>query len=129
MVKRTGTFIVTIPLCLGILAIVPAYPQAPAAAPTQDVASLHHQKIYRLMKDMTQVMNKMTEQTSQNILTPEQQGKVAQDMALMSKIMLRMSGLEARPAMKEAEWQKQMDDMRRQMDAMMRSWQTAPGAK
>jgi hypothetical protein len=39
-------------------------------------------------------------------------------MAVMANIMRRMSGLGARPHMKEADWQKQMGQMRKQMDEM-----------
>ena len=54
---------------------------------------------------------KMTEQMSQGALTPEQQKQMARRMAVMSAMMRRMLGLEARPAMRDAEWQKQMDQM------------------
>jgi hypothetical protein len=83
--------------------------------------------MYQLMKDMTGEMTKMTEQMSQGALTPEQRKKMAQRMAVMSTMMRRMSGLEVRPAMKDADWQKQMDQMRRQMDEMMRDPKMAPG--
>lgn len=73
-----------------------------------------------MMKDMTGEMGKMTEQMSQGALTPEQRKQMAQRMAVMSTMMRRMSGLEARPAMKDADRQKQMNQMRRQMDEMMR---------
>lgn len=46
---------------------------------------------------------------------------MAERMAVMSTMMRRMSSLEARPAMKPTEWQKQMDQMRKQMDEMMRN--------
>ncbi len=82
-----------------------------------------------MMEDMIQVMSKMTEQMSHGILTPDEQEAMSQRMAFMSTIMSRMAGLEARPAMTEADWQKQMDEMREQMDEMMRNWQMSPSAR
>jgi hypothetical protein len=51
-------------------------------------------------------------------LTPDQNKKMSERMAAMANVMRRMSGLGARPHMREGDWQKQMDQMRRQMDAM-----------
>ena len=69
---------------------------------------------------MTGEMSKMTEQMSPGVLTPEQSKQMAQHMTSMSVMMRRMSGLASRPAMKNADQQKQMDQMRKQMDEMMR---------
>ena len=69
-----------------------------------------------MMKDMTQEMTKMTEQMAQGALTPDQQKQMAQRMQFMSTMMHRLSGLEARPAIKHGELDKQM---RKQMDEMM----------
>jgi len=44
-------------------------------------------------------------------------------------MMRRMSGLEARPAMKEAKWLQQMDQMRQQMDTIMGAPSIKPLAK
>ncbi len=71
----------------------------------------------------------MTEQMSQNELMPEQRRQTAARMVLMSTMMRRMSGLAARPAMREREWWKQMGEMRKQMDGMMGNARMAPGAK
>ena len=76
-------------------------------------------RIYQMMKDMTQEMGKMTDQMSQGPLPPEQQKQMAQRMTFMSTMMRRLSGLEARPAIKHANLEKQLDQMRKQMDEMM----------
>lgn len=119
---RTLSSMAAIVVCIGTLTAVPAVAQSTLRATAQgDATSLHHLKLYQMMKDMTGEMSAMTEQMSQGALTPEQRKQVAQRMALMSAMMRRMSGLEGRPAMKEAEWQKQMDQMRKRMDEMMRN--------
>ena len=85
--------------------------------------------MYQMMKDMTDQMGQMTEQMSRGELTPEQRKQMTDRMGLMSTMMRRMSGLAGRPAMKDTEWQKQMDQMRKQMDMMMRAPRMAPGVK
>ena len=72
-----------------------------------------------MMKDMPQEMTKMTEQMAQGAPTPDQQKQMAQRMQFMSTMMHRLSGLEARPAIKHGELDKQLDQMRKQMDEMM----------
>lgn len=129
MSKKTIASIAAIIVCLGAFAAAPASAQSPAGATTQDLTSRHHQRMYQMMKDMTGEMSKMAEQMSQGALAPEQRKQMAQRMAFMSTMMHRMSWLEGRPAMKEAEWQKQMDQMRTQMDGMMRDSKMMPGSR
>jgi hypothetical protein len=129
MSKKTKASMTAIVVCLGMFLTAPVIAQSPLGATTQDVTSQHHQRIYQMMKDMTQEMGAMTEQMSRGELTPEQRAQMGRRMGLMSTMMRRMSGLEARPAMKEAEWQKQMNQMRKQMDEMMRDSSMKPGAK
>ena len=82
-----------------------------------------------MMKDMTQEMTRMTEQMAQVALTPDQQKQMAQRMQFMSTMMHRLSGFEARPAIKHGDMEKQMDQMRKQMDEMIGNPKMAPGAK
>lgn len=82
-----------------------------------------------MMKDMTQEMSRMTDQMSQGALTPDQQKQMAKRMEFMSAMMRRLSGLEARPAIKHGEMDKQLDQMRKQMDDMMSNSKMAPGAR
>ena len=103
---------------LGIFVALPAMPQSSAPSRQND-ANAHHMRIYQMMKDMTQEMGKMTDQMSQGPLPPEQQKQMAQRMPFMSAMMRRLSGLEARPAIKHANLEKQLDQMRKQMDEMM----------
>lgn len=93
--------------------------QSPSGPTWQDDVSQHHQMQYRMKNDMTQEMARMTEQMSQDALTPVQREQMAGGMATMSTMMQRMSGLAARPAIREPAWQKQMGEMRKQMDQMM----------
>lgn len=44
-------------------------------------------------------------------------------------MMRRLSGLEARPAITQADLQKEMDDMRKQMDEMSHDSKMMPAAK
>jgi len=113
---------------LGMLLAAPAIAQSPQGATTQDDVSLHHQRQYQMMKDMTDEIAAMTEQMRAE-LPPERRAEMGLRMGLMSTMMRRMSGLEARPAMKEAKWQQQMDQMRQQMDAMMGAPSMKPSAK
>ncbi len=129
MIKRTTVSMTAIVVFLAMVFVVPARAQ-PSAGPTwQDSVSQHHRMIYQMMKDMNDQMGQMTEQMSRGELTPEQRKQMADRMGLMSTLMRRMSGLEARPAMKPAEWQRQMDGMRKQMDGMMRDSPMTPSAK
>lgn len=129
MSKKTTASIAAIIVCLGVSAAAPASAQSPTGATTQDVTSWHHQRMYQVMKDMAGEISKMAEQMSRGTLAPEQHKQMAQRMAFMSTMMRRMSWLEGRPAMKEAEWQKQMDRMRKQMDEMMRDSKVTPGTR
>lgn len=82
-----------------------------------------------MMKDMTQEMSRMTDQMSQGALTPDQQKQMARRMEFMSTMMHRLSDLEARPAIKHGDMDKQLNQMRKQMDDMMSSSKMAPAAK
>ena len=108
-------------ICASMLAAASANAQSPAGSTFQDQGRIdpHHLRIYQMMKDMTQEMTKMTEQMAQGALTPDQQKQMAQRMQFMSTMMHRLSGLEARPAIKHGELDKQLDQMRKQMDEMM----------
>jgi hypothetical protein len=119
--KRTASM-TAIAVCLAILAVPPANAQSPLGSTFQDQnpTEPHHFRIYQMMKDMTQEMTKMTEQMSQGALTPDQQKQMAIRMQSMSAIMHRLSGLEARPAIKHGDMDKQLDQMQKQMDQMMR---------
>ena len=108
-------------ICASMLAAASANAQSPAGSTFQDQGRIdpHHLRIYQMMKDMTQEMTKMTEQMARGALTPDQQKQMAQRMQFMSTMMHRLSGLEARPAIKHGELDKQLDQMRKQMDEMM----------
>jgi hypothetical protein len=82
-----------------------------------------------MMKIMTSEMTKMTEQMSQGTLTPEQEKQMARRMEFMSTMMRRLSGLEARPAIRHGDSDKQLDQMRKQMDEMMSNPAKAPAVK
>jgi hypothetical protein len=118
MTKGTRASTAAVAMCLGVFIAGSAVAQ-PAAAPSfNDVTSQHHQLLNQMMKDMTQEMSAMTDEMSRGELTPEQNRKMSERMGSMASIMRRMSGLGARPHMKEGDWQKQMDQMRKQMDEM-----------
>jgi hypothetical protein len=121
--------VMAIAVCLGIFVAVPAMAQSPTGPYWGGNVTEHHKMQYQMMKDMAQEMTRMTEQMSKGELTPEQRKQMAGRMALMSTMMRRMSGLAARPAMREPEWQKQMGEMRKNMDGMMRDPIVTPGAK
>jgi hypothetical protein len=114
---------------LGIFVAVPAMAQSSIAPSGQNDTNVHHLRVYQMMKDMTQEMNKMTDQMSQGPLTPDQQKQMAQRMAFMSAMMRRLSGLESRPAIKHANMQKQLDQMQKQMDEMTANSKIGPKAK
>ena len=111
---------------MGVLVATSAAAQSPTNATPLDTTTLHHQREYQMMKYMNQEMSAMTEQMSRGELTVEQRKQMAQRMAGMSTMMRHMSGLEGRPAMSEAEWQRQMDQMGKQMNDMIRDASTKP---
>jgi hypothetical protein len=126
MIRKPMASIMAIAVCLGIFVAAPAMAQSSTGPYWGGDVTEHHRMQYQMMKDMAQEMTRMTEQMSQGELTPEQRKQMAGRMTLMSTIMRRMSGLTARPAMREPEWQKQMGEMRKQMDEMMGNAQMAP---
>jgi hypothetical protein len=104
MSNRTMVGIGAFAISLALLVIGPARAQ-PAPNPTfNDTTGQHHQMMNQMMKDMTQQMSAMTEQMSRGDLTPEQNRQMSQRMAAMADVMRRMSGLEARPHMREGDW-------------------------
>lgn len=118
MSTKTTPTVAALAMSLGVFVVGIANAQ-PATGPTfRDTTSQHHQMLNQMMTDMTQQMTAMTEAMSRGELTPEQNKQMAERMAVMANVMRRMSGLGARPHMKEADWQKQMDQMRKQMDDM-----------
>lgn len=129
MSDNTKTSRTVVFACLGVLLAATAMAQSPPSATMQDGVSVHHQRLYKMMKDMTQEMMGMTEQMSRADVTPDQRKQMALRMEVMSGMMHRMSGFETMPAMMESEQQKQMDEMRKQMDEMMGSSAMKPGQK
>lgn len=129
MDKKTTASMVAIVACLVTFIAAPVLAQSPTRATTQDATSEHHQRIYQLMKDMSQKMGEMTEQMSSGNVTAEQREQMSQHMELMSTMMHRMSGLAARPAMNNAESLEQMEQMRVQMDKMIRDPAMKPTIK
>ena len=117
---------IAVVLCLGIFIAAPALAQSSTGPYWGGDVTEHHRMQYQMMKDMAQEMSRMTEQMSPGQLTSDQRKQMAGRMTLMSTMMRRMSGLAARPAMREAEWQKQMGEMRKQMDDMMGNARMAP---
>ena len=81
------------------------------------------------MRDMSQEMAKMAEEMSHGTLSPEQDKLMTKKMKWMSTVMQRMTGLNARHAMKEPEQERQMNQMRKEMDAMMREPSMKAGMK
>jgi len=128
--KRTASKM-AIAICLGLLEVLTAEAQAPVGSTFQDQSQTdsHHLRIYEMMKGMTQEMSKMTEQMSQSALTLDQQRQMAKRMAFMSIMMRRLSGLEARPAIKHGDMDKQLDQMQKQMSEMMGGTKMAPAVK
>lgn len=129
MIKRMTVSIAAAIACVVMFAVVPASAQVSPAPTWQDIPGKYHQRLSQILTDMTHQMGQMTEQMSRSDLPSDQRQQMAQRMARMSTMMQRISGLVARPALKEADWQEQMDQMRKQMDEMMRDSQMAPGAK
>jgi hypothetical protein len=126
MIERMKAAVAATAISLAISAF-PAAAQSPMEPTWQDGVSQHHRMQYRIMKDMTDEMGRMTEQMSHGELTPEQRQEMVRRMGAMSGMMRRMSGLGSRPAMTEAEQQKRMEQMRKQMDGMMHGERTTPG--
>jgi hypothetical protein len=54
-----------------------------------------------MMNDMTQAMGNVTEQVSRGELPPDRRQQMAERMGPLSMMMRRVSGLAARPAMKD----------------------------
>lgn len=126
MIKRIANLIAVIVASVVILAVVPASAQVSADPIWQDTPHQHHQWLSQRMKDMTDQMGQMTEQMQRGDLTPDQRQKMAQWMGRMSMMMRRISTLVTRPALKEADWQKQTNQMREQMDEMTRDSRMTP---
>ena len=93
--------------------------QAPEAAP--GAAGRHHEALYEVMNDMTREMRQMMEQMAQGEVPAEQRNGMARRMEQMSSMMQRMSGLLARPAMKEPEFRAQMERIGRTSDPAERA--------
>ena len=125
MSSKPIALMTAIVVCLGLFVAEPAMAQSSTGPYWGGDVSQHHQWIYQMMKDMTDQMGQMTEQMRGD-LTPDQRLQMVQRMQKMSMLMRRLSGLEARPAISERKWKKQMDQMRRQMDEMMRDSRNTP---
>lgn len=128
MSKRSVVSMSALIVCLSVLSVPYASAQTPAR-PDGSSASIHHQRLYILMRDMSQEMGKMAEEMSHGALTPEQDKLMTKKMKWMSTAMHRMTGLDARHAMKEPEQEKQMNKMRKEMDSMMREPSMKAGMK
>ena len=129
MQMKVKSSMMKIAICAGMLLTTFAAAQSPTGPTVQDPVTRHHLRQYQLMKDMTQEMSALTEQMSRGDVTAEQRKQMAQRMSLMSNIMRRMSGLEARHVMNEVEWERQMNAMRKQMNDMMRESITKPASQ
>ena len=79
-----------------------------------------YRQMSEIMRDMTNEMNKMTEEMAKHDVTPEMRKRMTVRMNEMSAMMKRMAGLQDRSSMKEHDAQKHTEEMRRQMDAMMK---------
>ena len=128
--NKNGTILMAaLVLGFGLVVTEPAQAQSTTAPPAADATSQHHRQMYQLMKDMTQEMNKMTDDMAHGPLPADRQKQMAQRMERMSKMMGGMARFGATPPMKETDWQNRMQEMRAQMDAMMRNAPMAPKAK
>lgn len=123
MIKKTIIFVTAIIVSITMSATVPASAQISASPIWQDTPHQYHQRLSEIMKDMINLMGRMANDMSRGDLTPGQRQQIAQEMARMSTMMRRISGLVARPALKEADWQRQMDQMRKEMEEMLRGSQ------
>ena len=119
MSKRSVVSMSALIVCLSVLLVPCSSAQTPAV-PDSSAASIHHQRLYILMRDMSQEMGKMAEEMSHGALTPEQDKLMTERMKWMSTAMHRMTGFNAKYAMKEPEQDRQMTQMRKEMDSMMR---------
>lgn len=77
---KTKTSLKAILAGLGVLVAATAAGQSPPPAATQDDMSMHHQRLFKMMKDMIQEMSSMTEQMSRTDLTSEQRKQMAERM-------------------------------------------------
>lgn len=123
------TALAIVGMCLIGLLATPAGAQVSAAPTWQDTPGKFHQWTYQMMKDMAEEMGQMTEQMAASDLAPDRQRQMAERMERMATIMRYVSGLVARPAIRESEWPPQMDEMRRQMDEMLRDPRMTGGAR
>ena len=129
MARRIAIWAAAVLACIPLLAVAPASAQVSPAPTWQDTPHKYHERLNQILKDMTQIMGQMTEEMTREDLTAERQQRMAQQMANMSAMMQRISGLVARPALKEADWEKLMDEMRKQTDAMLHDSRMAPAAR
>ena len=109
LMRRTA-----ITACLLLSSVV--FAQSSTHPVQHDSVNLHHVQQYELMKQMTAEMNDMTAQVEHGDLTAEQRKQLAQRMAVLSRLMRRMAGLDLRPAMKDADFDREMVQMRKDMD-------------
>ena len=72
MSNNTMTSIAVVAASLGVLRAATAMAQSSSPATTQDGVSVHHQRLYKVMNDMTQEMSGMTEQMWRGALAPDQ---------------------------------------------------------
>ena len=77
MSKKTIVSMAAIIVCLGAFVVSSAIAQTQSASVSQDVITMHHQRLYQLMKDMNQEMGMMTEQMSRGAPTPDQRTQMA----------------------------------------------------
>lgn len=78
--SKTLILVLAFIVCSNILSAQSASAQQTSGGSTfQDQTQVdpHHQRIYQMMKDMTQEMSSMTEQMSQGALTSDQQKQMA----------------------------------------------------
>lgn len=129
MNTRTIVSIAAVVFSLSVFSVTPTSAQPAAGTTTQAGASQHHRMMADMMKDMGQEMNKMSEQMMKGDMGPDQKKQMHKRMEVMSEMMKRMSGLQDRPSMNDAEMKKQMDQMRKQMHEMMRDQAMKPKAK
>lgn len=128
MSKRSVVSMSAVIVGLSALSVPFVLAQTPAR-PDGSSASINHRQQYILMRDMSQEMAKMAEEMSHGTLSPEQDKLMTKKMKWMSTVMQRMTGLNARHAMKEPEQERQMNQMRKEMDAMMRKPSMKAGMK
>jgi hypothetical protein len=125
MIRKMAVLTNALAICIAVVALHSASAQPSTRSTLQDSTSQHHQWTYRMMKEMTDQMSQMTKQMSEP-LTPAQRLEMGQRMSRMSVMMRRLSGLAARPVMREREWQKRTGQMRKEMDEMTRGMRMNP---